>query len=145
MVLLLTLVSLGVFGQDAPATRRPQRTESPYYSKTVFINRIISTQQGYRVQYWNSRLQPIVAYIPIEWFSRSNPDIRTEDGNSKAELLLGDDAAYPYMTIYWKDGKFHHVRLYVRRDYGDPSWGVLPGGVSIADQFDPTKDPEFKF
>jgi hypothetical protein len=29
------------------------------------------------------------------------------------------------MTVFWKDGKFSHVRLYLKKDTHDVSYGII--------------------
>ena len=57
-----------------------------------------------------------VFYLPLSWFGKAG---------GKGEIKWGDDNAYPLFTAYYIDGEFSHIRLYLRRDIKDPSWGVL--------------------
>jgi hypothetical protein len=40
------------------------------------------------------------------------------------------------MTVFYKDGKFSHVRLYVRKERSHESWGDVPLNVNIDDRFE---------
>ena len=54
-------------------------------------------------------------YIPSRWFVPGG----------KAELIRGSGPSYPYLVVFYKDGVFDHLRLYVQKDIKDSSWGLL--------------------
>lgn len=118
--------------------------ESSFFAKTVFVSRITAHQKGYRVTYWKSDMTGQTVYIPIEWFSK-NGEFKTDDGFTQAEFVYGIGPSYPFLQIFWKEGKFHHLRLFVNQDYNDPSWGVLQDNENISSFFDPAKALELKF
>jgi len=120
--------------------------ESTMYAKAVTIQKITSHEKGYRVTYFTSHGDLKTIYIPLEWFYQVG-DYKTEDGFVKAEMYRGNGASYPYMEIFWKDGKFHHFRLFVRANYDDRSWGVVKLGEadSLAAKFDPAKPIDLQF
>jgi len=121
-------------------------TESQYYAKTLFIEKVTSHEKGYRVVYYTAHGDPKVIYVPIEWFYK-NSNYLTDDGFVKAEIVRGNGPSYPYMQIFWKDGKFHHIRLFVRDSYSDRSWGVVHDNevASIGAKFDPAKPLDLQF
>lgn len=119
-------------------------TDSPMYAKVVPVIRVISDQKGYQVTYLTNHGDPKVIYIPLQWFYQIS-DFKTADGFIRAEIVRGTGSAYPYMQIFWKDGKFHHLRLFVVDYYGDRTWGVHPDGVDWSSKFDPAKMPDFQF
>jgi len=120
--------------------------ESPMYAKALPIQKITSHEKGYRVTYFTAHGDLKTVYIPLEWFS-SVGDYKTPDGFTKAELFRGNGDSYPYMEIFWKDGKFHHIRLFVRASYTDRSWGVVKEGEGavLGAKFDPTKALDLQF
>jgi hypothetical protein len=120
--------------------------ESPMYAKAVFIQKITSHEKGYRVTYYTAHGDLKTVYIPLDWFYPTS-QYKTSDGFVKAELYRGRGPSYPYMEIFWKDGKFHHVRLFVVSDYNDRSWGILKPGedAALADKFDPAGSIDFQF
>jgi hypothetical protein len=100
--------------------------ESEYYYVSVPIEKIYIHGTGYMVTYLKG-FNLVRTFIPHEWFS--NPD-------GKADLItLGTGRAWPNLTIYYKNGEFSHVRLYVRRDRGHETWGVVPFSVDIENYF----------
>jgi len=120
--------------------------ESPMYAKAVPIQKITSHEKGYRVTYFTSHGDLKTIYIALEWFYQVS-DYKTSDGFVKAEIVRGNGASYPYMEIFWKDGKFHHLRLFVRSNYDDRSWGVVKNGEGekLGALFDPTKPLDLQF
>ena len=113
-VLLFLGVSFGVFA-----------VESEYYARTVYIEKVYPHKLGYKILYTNSKLDLVEAYLPHSWFSQSSS--LSKDVLAKGELMTGSDTAYPYMVIFWKNGKFSHVRLYLKTDFNDLSYGTLSG------------------
>lgn len=118
--------------------------DSPLYAKVVPIQKITSHQKGYKVNYFTSHTELKTIYVPIEWFYPTS-NFKTPDGFLRAELVRGMGPAYPYLQIFWKDGAFHHLRLFVHKDFQNPSWGVLDPAADFGAQFDPAKVPVLQF
>jgi hypothetical protein len=111
--------------------------ESGYFYVNVPIEKVYPYRKGYVVQYRKGVNQMARAYLPIEWF---------EDAAGKGELLyLGTGNAWPYLTVYYKDGAFSHVRLYLRRDRAHASWGNIGLGINIDDRFEEVYDLKLEF
>lgn len=119
-------------------------SESPFYVKTVSVAKIVSHEAGYRVTYLTNKFEGRSIYIPMDWFYQTGAN-RTDDGFMKAEVIRGMGEQYPYMQIFWKEGKFHHLRLFVVDNYSDRSWGVVADPKALGAMFDPKKDPDFQF
>jgi len=136
--LLVILAFFLVFGGLASAT------ESTLYAKAVPIQKITSHEKGYRVTYFTSHGDLKTIYIPLEWFYQIG-DYRTADGFVKAEMVRGRGATYPYIQFFWKDGKFHHLRLFVVDDFNDMSWGIVDLAENLGSKFDPAKDLDLQF
>lgn len=114
--------------------------ESPYFVKTVPISKIYNHKLGYRVVYMTNNFQFKVFYIPTEWFA-----VAGETGVApKAELYFGNEPAFPYFSVFWKDGEFSHLRLYLKKDLNDTTWGdsTILGEIDDKFQVD-TLDLEF--
>jgi len=120
--------------------------ESPMYAKAVPIQKITAHEKGYRVTYFTGHGDLKTIYVPLEWFYQAG-DYKTAEGYVKAEMYRGNGPSYPYMEIFWKDGKFHHLRLFVRASYADSSWGVVKDGEGpgLGAKFDPTKPLDLQF
>ena len=88
---------------------------STYYPVRLDVVKVYSHAEGYKVLYRKGALDVAEFYIPITWFV----------SGGKAELIKGNDTSNPYAILYYKDGKFDHLKLYVLMNYKDPSWGQL--------------------
>ena len=93
-----------------------QEQESKVYFKSVPILKILSHSEGYKVLYMKSDMQVGEFYVPHKWFGRAG---------GKAEIVFGDDPSFPYFSVFYRDGKFDYIRLYVFDDVKDLSWGIL--------------------
>ena len=118
--------------------------ESPIYAKAAPVQKITSHEKGYKVTYFTSHGDLKTIYVPLEWFYQVS-DYKTSDGFVKAELVRGHGPAYPFIQFFWKDGKFHHLRLFVVADYNDRTWGVVNPAEDMASKFDPAKDLDLQF
>ncbi len=87
---------------------------SELYVKTIYIVRVYSDNLGFRVDYQTSNLQMHSVYMPTEWFGESG---------GYGEVIYGNHPSAPYMSIWYKDAKVDHFRLYVKEHFSDPSWG----------------------
>lgn len=125
--LFLFLFALPAFSQDGIWPRDPEKW-SDYYYVQVPLEKVFLHQRGYVVSYRSGPTALKQAYLPIEWFTETagRGDLIKHKG--------GND--WPYMVIYYKDGKFSHVVLHVRYEAGHESYGALPRGIQIDDRFD---------
>ena len=123
-VVLLILCSGALFGE-----------ESEYFVKTVPVSKVYSHILGYRVLYLKSDLNFGEFYVPIKWF--------TEAG-SKGELIWGAGPEFPFFSIFYKNGEFYHIRLYLKRNLNDRTWGILRHKPGMEERFNiETLDLEF--
>lgn len=106
-VLLLLFILSGV-------SLYAQSGTSELYVKTIYITRLYSNNLGLRVDYQTANLQMHSAYMPTEWFGESG---------GYGEVIYGNHPSAPYMSVWYKDGKVDHFRLYVKEHFSDPSWG----------------------
>ena len=103
-----------------------QEAESSYYSRTLYVLRVAPHNLGYRVVYQTEQGTPFATYLPIEWFSNAA---------GKAAIIYEWDDSAPYMMVYWKDGEFSHLRLFVPPTFDDPAWSVIPPSVDAESEF----------
>jgi hypothetical protein len=89
---------------------------SAFYPLRVDVVKVFSHSDGYRVIYRKGSSDVAAMYLPARWFI----------SGGKAELVRGNDTSFPYMTVFYKSGKFDHLRLYVLSDQKDSTWGTLP-------------------
>lgn len=115
--------------------------DSEYYARTLYIEKVYPHQLGYKVLYTTSKLDIAEAYIPHKWFSQS----ASKDGKlAKGEVQWGDDPSYPYMIIFWKNGKFSHLRLFLKKNMHDITWGSLNPTEDLTDKFN-IEEPTLEF
>ncbi|MBN1242580.1 MAG: hypothetical protein JXA15_07735 [Spirochaetales bacterium] len=117
LVVAVFLAALPAVAQDRPGVPvEPKIIDpSPYYPFRFDVIRVYSHALGYRVLYRKGSSDFADVYIPAGWFK----------SGGKASLVVADDPAFPSMTIFYKDGAFSHVRLYVRASRKDSTWGLL--------------------
>ncbi|MDR2630217.1 MAG: hypothetical protein LBC60_04775 [Spirochaetaceae bacterium] len=138
---LVMLILAAVFGgvvsvmaqQNAPAANN----ESEYYYVNVPLEKVYPYRKGYIVSYRKGVNGIARAYLPIEWFT---------EAAGKGELIyMPSGTSWPYLAVYYKDGAFSHVRLYVRKDRGHSTWGNVPLSVNIDDRFENVEDLKLEF
>lgn len=97
---------------------------SSLYVKTVYVSKVYTYEQGYKVMYVKQNLDIGTAYIPLKWVKEK-----------KAIIVPGNDPLYPYMSIYWKEGQFYRVILYIPDDPRNPAWGFVSKTDQEAEKF----------
>jgi hypothetical protein len=107
------------------------------YAVTVSLERVYPYRKGYIVKYRKGLSQMADAYLPLEWF---------QGVAAKGDLVqLKPGADWPHMTVFYKDGAFDHVRLYVRKERSHETWGDVPLTVNIDDRFENIEDLKLEF
>jgi len=102
------------------------RNENFYYFN-VSVERIYPTKEGYVVQYLCPSSTIATVGIPNEWLSNAA---------GKAEIVkLPFASDWPTMTVFYVDGKFNHVRLYVHPAKSHSTWGNVPQGADVSKFF----------
>ena len=96
------------------------------FVKTMPITRIYVHSLGFKVLYLKSDLTQGAFYVPISWF---------DTAGGKGVLIKGNDPSYPYFSIFWKDGKFDSIKIYVKASFDDPTWGSLGTPEGAAEKF----------
>lgn len=100
--------------------------ESLFYPKTVPVVKVYSHKLGYKVVYLKNDMNMAEFYIPFKWFQESG---------GKGEVVYGQGRAYPYFSIFYKEGKFDHIRLYLEQDRNAESWGTLNPKQDVNEMF----------
>ena len=128
MLIALVLLILGVFAVNA------QEQDPKLYVKTVGIMKILNHALGYKVLYLKSTMEVGEFYVPHSWFK----------AGGKAELILGDTQAFPYFSVFYRDGEFDHIKLYAHENIQHLSWGRLKRQAGDSSKFEiETLDLEF--
>ena len=93
------------------------------YYINVPIERIFPSVDGYIIQYRSSSAIIATIGVPIEWFT---------DAAGRAEIVrLQSGWDWPTMSIFYSNGEFSHVRLYVHRSKAHQTWGNIPQGSDV--------------
>ncbi|MCL2186485.1 MAG: hypothetical protein FWB86_11665 [Treponema sp.] len=117
--LIFVLFFLAIF---SPIFAQSTEGHPAVYYQNVTIERIIPTSRGYVIQYRAQEGIKIIG-IPNEWF--------TERGNRADLVKLPTASDWPSMSVFYNDGKFTHVRIYVSRFKSHVTWGNLPQGTDL--------------
>lgn len=125
LILILALVMLS------------SATTSPYFAKSVIITRIYPHKLGYKVLYMGNDMKNREAYIPSSLFREQKDKTK-----KKSIIFKGYNKAFPYMTILWKNGEFSHIKLYLKSNYSDVSWGAFNNPDDHDEKF---KNADLKF
>jgi hypothetical protein len=124
LLLIGVLVALlnvpGVFSQDQA------EEDVDVQVLTVYIQTIYPHSQGYKVIYNRSDLYPGEVYLPGRWFTNAA---------SRGEILYTSHPSAPYMTVFYENGEFSHVRLYAQENRTHRSWGALRSGQDLSEEF----------
>ena len=128
---IVVIVVLAVLACSAAFAQ--QTTAKDVYVKSVRIARVYPNGLGYRIIYFKSTLEYAEMYIPTTWFSFS--------GTSKANVIWGESDEFPYLSIYYADGKFDRILLYLHSNMHDVTWGTLPPGIDLTSQFNVQEPP----
>jgi hypothetical protein len=93
------------------------------YYINVPVERIFPSSEGYIIQYRNSSTIGTIG-IPNNWFT---------DAAGRADLVrLPPGRDWPTMSIFYSDGEFSHIRLYVHRSKAHSTWGSIPQGTDVS-------------
>jgi len=129
---VLLVAGSPIFAQDDK-----KKHDSEFYYKNVGLERIYPYRNGYAVQYRRGINRLEMAYLPIEWFTTSA---------GKGEIItLPSGRAWPSLTVYYKNGEFSHVRLYVHHLASHQTWGTIPQNVNLDSRFENIEDLRLKF
>jgi hypothetical protein len=126
VAVILLLAGLPAFAQNASGAGAGAAKDA--FVKTIPLVRVWIHPLGYVVQFVNSKSRIAEIYVPLAWFNQGV--------GSKADIIYGNERGYPYCSIFWVDGKFDHIRLYVLDDYHAPSWGVMDATADYDKKFE---------
>lgn len=115
----------------------PEDKKSEYSYVAVQVEKVFPYRKGYVVYYRKGATGMARAYLPNEWFSKPG---------SKGDLIfLGPGTTWPSLTVFYKEGAFSHIRLYLRQERNHESWGSIPPGMNLDSYFEDTEDFKLEF
>jgi hypothetical protein len=126
ILLLIGLVAVSASGQQ----------QKDLYTKSAVILKIYTHQLGYKVFYLKEDAEVASFFAPSEWFYGAS---------GRGTIVWGQQYDYPYLTVYWENGEFKYLKLFLRRNMQHETWGVLRADVSaVKDAFD-VEEPDIEF
>ncbi|GHU79757.1 hypothetical protein FACS189462_5520 [Spirochaetia bacterium] len=130
-VIVLAALAAPLFAQIS------EGKESGYFYVNVPIEKVYTYRKGYVVQYQKANAKMAYAYLPEEWFAGAA---------GKGEVIyLGSGRDWPSLSVYYQNGDFSHVRLYIRRSTAHETWGYIPSSTNIDDRFENIEDIRLEF
>ena len=135
---LIILLFIGAIVSPLFAQTISEENTSKFYYHTVSVEKVYPTRRGYIIQYYRGGLHAFgTLSIPNEWFTAAA---------GKAEMVtLPPGKNWPTMTLFFKDGEFSHVRLYVHKNRRHQTWGNVPLPADVSMYFEDTDNPKIKF
>jgi len=109
------------------AINSTRNREENFYYINVSVEKIYPTKQGYVVQYLCPSSTVATVGVPNEWLANAA---------GRAEVVTLPAASdWPTMTVFFVDGKFSHLRLYVHPAKSHLTWGSVPQGADVSKFF----------
>jgi len=130
-ILLLALISpVFIFAQNSS-----DETAKVYYVNLP-VEKIYPTNNGYVVFYRTQKGMSHVG-LPYSWFN---------EAAGKADLVrLPPGTNMPSMSVFYKDGEFTHIRVYIHKNRNHFTWGSIPQGVDSSRYFTDDETLQLKF
>ena len=139
LIFAVVFIALFTLGSPVFAQRIPEEMESDLYYVNLTLDRIWPAREGYIVQYRKGFYRHGRAFLPFDWFT---------DVSGRGEIItLPRGRSWPSMSVFYVNGEFSHVRLYVHRLQTHRTWGNVPQYRSFEGEFDnlqQTLDLEFR-
>jgi hypothetical protein len=137
--LIFSVIVMAALSTPLFAQKFSEGKESEYFYVNVPIEKVYPYKKGYVVQYRKGSYKMASVYLPEEWFTGVGSD-------AKGDLIYQKSgAAWPSLTVYYLNGAFSHVRLYVRESRHHETWGNISQGVNIDDRFENIEDLKLEF
>ncbi len=124
--LLLISVVVALLGVSGVFAQNQEEEDVDLQVMTVYVQMVYPHSQGYKVIYNRTDLYPGEVYLPGRWFTNAA---------STGEILYTSHPTAPYMNVFYENGEFSHVRLYVQENRAHRSWGALRGGQDLSEEF----------
>lgn len=118
IILLVLLLPLNSFCEES----------DNIYVRSIPIIKILKHPLGYKIYYVTSSDDLVYFYTPMQWFTQAG---------GKGSVIWGRTNEYPYFSIFWVNNEFSHIKLFLKEDMRDPTWGILDATDSqVRDKFD---------
>ena len=137
--IFIVAVFIVVFTSLTPlyAQRISEGKESEYYYFNVAIEKVYPYRAGYIVLYRKGANRIARTFIPADWFT---------DPAGKADLvILPKGSNWPSLSVYYRNGEFSHIRMFLHWWKGHATWGNVPQNVNLDSYFEDIESIELEF
>lgn len=126
-ILIVAMLIVMVAGFSvAQEQQESNENESELFVHTVYLNQVFRHRLGFKVTYTAPNLDYKQVYIPTSWFTQAA---------GKGEIIQTASKSAPYMDVYYENGEFSHVRLFVRDNPFHVTWGRLEDEPNVEEKF----------
>ena len=128
LIMAAGFLAVCAFGLPLFAQQISPEKSSEYFYENITLEKVFPSRAGYILQYRKGINGLGRVYVPNEWFTAAA---------GKAELvILPPGKNWPSMSVFYKDGEFSHLRLYVHRRKEHNTWGNVPLTAPIDQYFE---------
>jgi len=121
------IVVLFILAVVSPVFAQQDEKKESFYYINVPVEKIFPSSEGYIVMYRTGTTLISTVGIPNDWFY--------DAGGAAQMVKLPLASDWPTMTVFYKEGKFSHVRLYTHPVKGHSTWGFVPQGTDVSSYF----------
>jgi hypothetical protein len=126
-----------------PLAAQEGQDEKSFFSVTIPAYRIYPHAKGYVFTYRKNSIETARLFLPYEWFRRT-PE--SNEVQAKGMLrVLGQGNTWPQVSIFYNDGQFSYVKLYIRPETTHESWGFITSGAKFGAEFENADPPVLNF
>jgi len=125
------IVVLFILAVVSPVFAQQKDDDKSFYYINVTVEKIYPSNQGYIIKYRSSTTDISTVGIPNDWFY--------EAGGTAQLVKLPLASDWPTMSVFYSEGKFSHVRLYIHPVKSHITWGYVQQGLDVSGFF---KDKE---
>lgn len=114
----ILVVLLALVGGFATAQQAADLIDNPseLFVRTIIADTVYTHTLGYKVTFTDDTYTRREVFLPQPWFT---------EAAGRGQLVSTQSAAAPYLDVFYENGEFSHVRLFVPTDRNDLSWEVL--------------------
>jgi hypothetical protein len=125
------------------AAQQTEQESDGYFCVSVPAYKIYAHSKGYVFTYRKNSTETGRLFFPFSWFQFGN-EVNDEPVKGKLSVLRAGEA-WPYVSIFYRNGQFSHIKLYVRKDENHMSWGAIPAAANLDREFDSADPPKLEF
>jgi hypothetical protein len=125
-----------------PLAAQDAQTTDGFFSVTIPAYRIYPHPKGYVFTYRKNSIETGRLFFPYEWFHKT---VSNEEPVKGLLRVLNKVDIWPRVSIFYRDGQFSYVKLYIRSEMAHESWGVISSGVNFDAEFENADPPVLNF